>query len=338
MKPTNQQNLMEISIRTSTLIVSMLMLIFFVPAVATAQLDVVVTRRKDSEQTLKRKGTIIEWKGLSLTINSNGIEREIDNDQIIDIQTQWSNAYRTGLAELDSGNAQFAIVNFQEALKNESRPWAQRIIRAKLVDAFQLIEKHADAVGQFLEIVRDDPQTRFLYLAPLPWTGSSNTLDQSARQWIESRDTVSQLIGASWLLGGTHRDQAIKTLEELSRDIDPRIKSIAIAQLWRTRVNVNAKQVEVWQGIAEQMPLDLRAGPYLVLANAQARVGSTELAIVNLMRIPILYSEQKTLSAAALYRSGSLLHNKGQTEQAQTLLNELITNYPQTIWAKQATQ
>ena len=86
------------------------------------------------------------------------------------------------------------------------------------------------------------------------------------------------------------------------------------------------------------MPRDLRAGPYLVLAEAQARAGLIEQALVNLMRIPILYPEQRTLCAAALYRAASLLHNKGQTEQAQTLLNELITYYPQTIWAQQATQ
>ena len=149
---------------------------------------------------------------------------------------------------------------------------------------------------------------------------------------------MTQLIGASWLLGGPNRDKGIKLLEELSRDIDPRIKNLAIAQLWRTRVGANRKQVEVWQKTVDQMPRDLRAGPYLVLADAQARAGWTDMAIVNLMRIPILFAEQKTLSAAALYRTGNLLHNTGNTEQAQSILNELVTNYPQTIWAQQATQ
>lgn len=335
---TSHPNLLRHHVPTQPLIVSLLFLASMFPSVARAQLDVVVTRRKNSEQTLNRKGTIVQWKGMSLTISSDGIEREIDNDQIIEIQTNWSDEYRSGLAETNAGKTQIAIVKFQEALKIESRPWAQRIIRAKLVDTLQSIEKHASAVDQFLQIVREDPQTRFLHLAPLPWTGSSNSLDQFAVQWIESRDSVTQLIGASWLLGGTERDRGIKMLEELSNDIDPGIKNIAIAQLWRTRVNVSAKQVKVWQDIVDRMPPELRAGPYLVLADAQARAGLTEMAIVNWMRIPILYPEQKTLSAAALYRSGSLLHNKGQTKQAQSLLNELVTHYPQTIWAQQATQ
>jgi tetratricopeptide (TPR) repeat protein len=334
---TNQPILFSCRSHARRMVLAMLILAFVVPDVAQAQVDVVITRRKDSEQTLRRKGTIVEWKGMSLTINTDGIGREIDNDQIVQVQTNWGDDYRSGLAELRTGKTQIAIIKFQEALRNETRPWVQRIIRAKLVDAFQSIEKHTSAVEQFLLIVREDPQTRFLHLAPLPWTGSDNSLGPAAQKWIESPDSVTQLIGASWLLGGPNRNQGIKLLEELSKGIDPGIKNLAIAQLWRTRVSLNPKQVEVWQGIVDQMPRDLRAGPYLVLAEAQARTGMSEMAIVNLMRIPILYAEQKTLSAAALYRSVNLLHNKGSTEQAQSILNELVTYYPQTIWAQQAT-
>lgn len=305
---------------------------------AGAQSDVVVTRRKNSEETVNRKGSIVRWKGHALTINTNGVEREIDNEEIVDLQTTWSDEYQAGLNEWQAGKTQLAILHFQEALKTETRDWAKAIIRIKLVDAFQTIGKPAAAVDQFLQILRDDPQTRFLHLAPLAWTGPGKGLDQTAATWVSSSDSLTRLIGASWLLGGPSRDQGAKELNELSRDIDPRIKNLAIAQLWRTRANVNAKQVEVWQDIVNQMPREIRAGPYLVLAESQARVGSVDQAIANLMRIPILYQEQKTLSAAALYRSGSLLHNRGETDQAQTLLNELISNYPQTLWARQATQ
>ncbi len=338
MKAKNQPGLARLLWKSRTLVVSVLSLTVGNPCVSQAQLDVVVTRRKDSDQTLKRKGTIVQWKGMSLTINSDGIEREIDNDQIVDVQTNWNDEYRSALTELKTGKTQIAIVQFQEALKNESRPWVQQIIRSKLVDAFQSIEKPASAVDQFLLIVGEDPQTRFLYLAPLPWTGSGHSLEPSARQWVESRDTVTRLIGAGWLLGGPERDKGIRILEELARDSGPYIKNIAIAQLWRTRTSVNPKQVEVWQNMVNGMPRELRAGPYLVLAEFQARAGQNQQAVVNLMRIPILYPEQRTLASAALYRAATLLHNKGETEQARSLRNELITNYPQTIWAQQATQ
>lgn len=333
---TNQPSLVRIVLQTFVCF-----MLFHLPSgsfVAFAQLDIVITRRNDSEQTLKRSGSIVQWKGQSLTINSSGIVREIENEQIIEVKTNWGEDYLSGLSELKTGKTQIAIVKFQESLRIEQRPWVQQIIRAKLVDAYQSIEKHGAAIEQFLQIVREDPNTRFLHLAPLPWATAGNSLNESALQWNSSPDSVTKLIGASWLLGGAERKKGITALEELSRDIDPRIKNLAIAQLWRTRVNANAKQVNAWRGIVEQMPRELRAGPYLVLAEAQARAGLVDPAIVNLMRIPILYPEQTALSAAALYRSRNLLHNRGQTDQARSLLNELITNYPQTIWAQQATQ
>jgi tetratricopeptide (TPR) repeat protein len=305
---------------------------------AQTQPDTVVTLRKESDQTIKRRGTIVQWKGMSLTIHSSGRDREIDNDDIVEVQTKWSEDYRSGIAELKTGKTQIAIVKLQEALKNESRPWAQRIIRSHLVDAFQSIEKPAAAVDQFLQIVREDPHTRFLHLAPLPWTGSTNSLDQPAQKWIESDEPVQQLIGASWLLGGAQRAKAIEVLQDLSRDIDTGIRNVAIAQLWRVRANVNLKQTQVWQQIIDQMPRSLRAGPCFVLADAQSRAGQVDEAQVNLMRIPILYADQRSLSAAALYRTANLLHNSGQPERAQTILDELVAKYPQTVWAQQVTQ
>lgn len=307
-------------------------------ALAQETVDIVISRKPGAEKTVKRKGKIVDWRGGTLTIESTGREREIDNDHIVEVQTTWEDSYHAGLKELRQGRAKLAIEQFGYALEKEKRPWAIRSIRAHLVEAYLAVDQHGDAVKQFLEIVAVDPQTRFLHLAPLPWAGSGNALVQQAEKWIKVREPIGQLIGASWLLAGSKRNMAIKKLEELSRDIDPRIRSMAIAQLWRTRANVSSKQTEVWEGLVEKMPRQFRAGPLFVLANAQSKCQKTDLALINLMRIPILYPQQRSLGAAALYRCGSLLHNKGQAKQSKAILNELVTKYPETIWAQQASQ
>ena len=303
-----------------------------------AQLDVVVVKRKRDEGTINRKGAIVEWAGLSLTLSSNGRESEIDNEEIVDVQTKWNPDYLTGLSERNAGRTQVAIHRFQTALTTETRPWAQRIIRAKLVDAMMEVEKPAEAVQQFMRIRREDPQTRFAYLAPLPWTNTGSKLDRQAAEWMKLRDPMSQLIGASWMLGGPNNDVALKQLNELSSSIDPTIQALATAQMWRVRVGVNEKQVQVWLSILGQMPRESKAGPYFVLADAQARAGNVERALVNLMRIPINYSDQRSLAAAALYRTAGLLHNKGEEKKAQAILEELVKRHPHTIWAQQASQ
>ncbi len=307
-----------------------------------AQNDVVITKRTgknaSGSDTLKRKGTITQWKGLSLTIFSSGAEREIDNDDIVEVKTAWSEDYIAALNAIRTGQTQEAIPKFQSALNQESRAWAQNIIRSKLMDALLSLEQYSAAVKQFLLILSDDPQTRLVHLAPLPWTGTGTQLNQQAQQWIATKDPTVQLIGASWLLVGPDRERAINVLDQLTRDIDPNIKNLAIAQLWRSRTNVNAKQTVVWQNIVDKMPRSLRAGPYLVLAEAQTKTGQNEQALINLMKVPILYPEQKSLAAAALYRTGKLLSASGKPTQSQTIFNELKKRYPQTIWAQKATQ
>ena len=312
-----------------------------------AQHDVVITKRTSkktprqhstSASTAKRKGTIVEWKGLSLTILSNGTQREIDNETIVQVQTAWGEDYIAGVNAIETGDFRTAISKLQAALSSEPREWAKQIIRSKLVETLAALEQHGAAAEQFLLILSNDPNTRFIHLAPLPWAGAGTALNQPAQKWMQSNNPTVQLLGASWLLVGAGRQKAISTLDGLARDIDPNVQNLAIAQLWRSRTNTNAKQTAVWQTIVDEMPRSLRAGPQLVLADAQAKTGQSDQALVNLMRIPILYPEQKSLAAAALYNAGKLLRASGKTTQSQTVFNELKTRYPQTIWAQQAAQ
>ncbi|MFK7766857.1 MAG: tol-pal system YbgF family protein [Mariniblastus sp.] len=317
-------------------------LVFACPPKSQAQEDVVVTRRASKQSdgssngTIKRKGTIVEWRGLSLTIDSSGTEREIDNDEIVQIQTTWSEEFTAGQKLFQNGQAKEAATKLQAALSKETRAWAKRIIRAELVEALCSIEQHSAAAEHFLLILQDDPNTRFIHLAPLVWTGAGTALNRPAQQWIQSNNPTIQLMGASWLLVGADRQNAINVLDELTRDIDPNIQSLAIAQLWRSRSTTNAKQTAVWQNIVDKMPRAIRAGPYLVLANAQSKAGQNRQATLNLMRVPILYPDQRSLSAAALYHAGKLLRSSNDPSSADTVFGELKTRFPQTVWAQQA--
>lgn len=299
--------------------------------------DTVITRRKNSPETVKRRGTITDWKGFAITIATNAGEKKIENDAIVEVQTNWQPAYVAGLSSLEFGDLTKAIEQLRAALNSERRNWAQRIIRADLVRAYQANEKPLAAVEQFLAITKEDPQTRFFNLCPLPWLPSNAAMNQPAQQWLKSSDPVQQLIGASWLLIGPQQKAAIQVLDELSRDIDANIKYLAIAQLWRTRnLNANARQIEVWEKLLVSMPKPIRAGPWIVLSEAQSRADQVDEAAINLLRIPILYPDQIGLSAAALYRAGHLLHNTGRTNEAQTVWNELRQQHPGSIWAQQA--
>jgi tetratricopeptide (TPR) repeat protein len=298
--------------------------------------DIVVIRRKDSDETYERKGTIEQWLGQTLTLSVNGRSREIGLEEIVDVQTRWPTTYLDAQNQIQSGNLASAVQQLQSAFATESRDWAKRIIQADLVRVLDAIGNHAEATRIFVDLLKNDRQSRFFRFCPLPWTEGTGKLDRQAEALMQTSDPVQQLIGASWLLSGRQREKAEKILEELTRDIDPNIKSLAIAQLWRVRMfGVNVKQVELWERLVNQMPSSVKAGPLLVLAETQAKLGRSQEATTNLMRIPILYSEHLQLSAAALYRAGQLLQNSGQPDHARTVWEELHRKFPTTIWGQQ---
>ena len=299
--------------------------------------DIVISKRKNSTETVKRKGEITQWRGASITLNVNGRERVLDNDEIVEIKTSWHPSYLAGLEALNAGDLDTALGKFQTAISLESRPWAQRIIRADFIRACTASENHLAAIQQFLAIIKEDPYTRFFHLCPLQWVPANHGLTAQAQTLMGSQEPASQLIGASWLLTGADREKAERVLNELSRDIDPNIKYLAIGQLWRTRsLTINQRQIEVWKKLMTRMPKQLKPGPWLVLAEAQARLGEKDEATINLMRIPILYPEQISLSATALYRAGTLLGNSGKRTEAKLVWSELKQKYPASIWARQA--
>jgi TolA-binding protein len=73
-----------------------------------------------------------------------------------------------------------------------------------------------------------------------------------------------------------------------------------------------------------------------MLADAQARNKMEDEAATNLMRITVLHPEQHGLAATALYRCANLRQNAGHTDESRTLWAEILRNYSNTIWAKQA--
>lgn len=310
--------------------------------------DIVVVNRPKSNSPIQRKGQITEWSGAEITMEVNGRELSIDTDQVISFRTNWPLEYAEAQQLAAQGKTTAAVQKFAQAIETESRPWAQRIIRSKLISQLMLLRQVDQAADQFVAIASQDRNTRFIYLAPLAWSNTPNRFSR-AKKWIDAEEPIVQLIGSSWALTGPDRDAAIARLEKLVDDLDARISSLAIAQIWRTRPSVSIKQADVWQKLVDEMPEAVRPGPIYVLAGFQALTGiqsETDKAIMNWMKVVSLSKEQSDLVSASLFESIKLLLKLGstsddpafakmKTSQANFLLNELRSRYPESQWAKQ---
>ena len=302
--------------------------------------DVLVTQGADSSASSKRKGLITEWLGNQITIESSGRARQVDADKVIEIQTTWPDTYQAAIDLLQQKRFADAIGPLQTAINAETRPWAQRAMGGKLIECYLATGNERLAVDEFVAITRDDPETRFYNLAPLPWVShmANGGPTGNVGAWLDSADPVERLMGAAWSLSGPQRNAAVTVLKELAGNPNASIAALAKSQLWGTEsVSAKPDTVRRWEAELQAMPRPVRAGAYLMLADAQARNEKEEEAAINLMRIAILYPEQHGLAAAALYRCAKLRQNAGHLDESRTLWTEIQRNYRNTLWAKQAT-
>lgn len=298
---------------------------------ATAQ-DAVI-QRSSTGSPIRRQGTIVDWKGLTVELEQSGRVKAIDGEQVISIETQWPSRYQQGLKEHSDRRFPAAIESLKHALLTEPRPWAQSIIASQLLRSQLAIEDLPAAAKTFFRIIAQDPQSRFVSLCPLRWTGNQTTMNRNAKDWIESDEPVVQLLGASWLIGTDER-LARPVLESLTQDIDPSVAGLAVGQLWNARqTKMTAAEIDVWIQKIDTMPVAVTAGPRLAIAAAQERSGFTNAAIASYMRIVILHPNQALVRPAALFRSAQLLHNTNRSEAGERLIAELYNDYPATGWA-----
>ena len=313
---------MQLRIKPATAAMIWLLLMTLVPA---SGQDVVIVRRDGSDQTSTRKGVIADWRGRTLTMQTDAGNKEIDNDQIVDFETKWSDDYIRADQQFQSGDFAGAAAGFASAAAVESRPWAKVFIAARQTESALAIGDFAGAARHFADVIDYDPQTRFLHLAPIQWAESERSIRRLpvADDWIESSDPTLQLIAASWLLRGDQRDAALKKLEQLASDFNPQIAGLARAQLWRVRgLTAKEKQIAVWADQVRELPAAIQAGPWVVIAEAQARVGMINAAAANLMRVPILYPQNRPLVSVALSRTARMLHNAGRDAEAAIVERE----------------
>ncbi len=301
--------------------------------------DIVVVKIPNSNppETANRVGRVLEWKGGALTQETRSGNREIENQSIVQVKTNWPASYLEGVQLATEGKSSAAIEQWQQALQEDSRRWVQAIIYRHLIEEAMLLDQPDLAVRSYLAIVTDDPYSRFLPHAPLPWAGAQATLP-SAKEWLESPQAGVQLVGAGWSLSGSAREQATDKIGELIDDLDPRVSALATGYSWGLKPNPDPRQTQIWQTVVNQMLRSARPGPLFALATQQANTDQPDQAVINWMKVVTIYPEHRSLVAASLYRAGNLLQQQGQTDAAKTLLLELKNRFPESIWARQASR
>ncbi|MEQ8786635.1 MAG: hypothetical protein RIC55_10065 [Pirellulaceae bacterium] len=291
-----------------------------------------VTYRTSTGADATLTGEIVEFNGKELRLKQpGGVESAIPAERVASFETTWTPEYEEALRLKREGKFAEAVEKFGQALRADKRRWVQRRILADTVRCYTALEQHEQAATMFLILVGDDPATQYFDAIPLSWSTHrpSPTLESKASAWMnDAANPVAALLGASWLLSTGRRGAAVTVLKRLASDADARVAALARAQGWQTEiVTATAEDVARWSGLVRQAPAVVRAGPYLVLGRGWAHCGKSEEAALALMRVPILYPENRPLAADALVAAGDELLKLERRREAEGLYREAVQSY-----------
>lgn len=299
--------------------------------------DTVVFKRNG--KSTRRTGTIVDWQGNKISMQTGSRTRTIDATHVIEIQSQWPPTLLAARESVKSHNYEHAVKQYKQTNASENRSWVQAIVSAELIQIYDATENPALAAVEFLKLYNSDPQTRFFDLIPLTWSTGPLKLpsSQQSQQWIGSSNPVEKLVGASFLLSTNSSDAVVDELERLAENADRRIAQLATAQLWRTRKSLATPvDLDRWQRQLKNILPELRAGPLVVLSDVQKRLGELEKAQINFLKIPIVHSRNKSLSAYALFQCGKIMEDNGARDKAESIWRELINVHPSSQYAELA--
>ena len=306
--------------------------------------DKVVLQRKGSSSRITRSGIIVDFTGTKLTIRSrkNTSVNTYDADEVVEVRTPQTEQHRKGLKSFARGDIERAVASLELAMIEETRDWVRRDILAMIVRCALRRGDLIAAGSKFLALWQSDPTTRQFKLAPLTW-GTRNitaALRSESLGWINLNTEASRLLGARHLLTDErHAARAKNEMNELASSIDLRIRLLARAQLWRLRIregNLTPSEMKRWQSKIEEMPEDIRGGPFYVLGRGYLVRREYDRAATALLWVPLVYDDDTHLAARACLEAADALREVGQSGQSRALYREVTTRFVGTPFADEA--
>ncbi len=298
-----------------------------------AQDTVYLSSSTSSEGYVSVEGRVVDYSSAGVTIEAAGKVRTLGNRLVQRIETRRTESQLQGDSLYKTGDFPGALAAYRRARDQEPRGWVKREITARIVWCYRALGQVNTAAEEFLLLVRSDPGTPYFDCIPLLWHGSfqSRAVVPDAKAWLRDEAMpAAVLLGASYLLQTDHGSLAMARLQALSQSDDENVACLARAQAWRaTVITTGAEQVGRWQEMINDMPAQLRPGPYYVVGQGWARNQEWEKAAFTLVRIAVLYPEHRELASRSLLDAAMALDKLERHDEAGRLYGELVRDYPE---------
>lgn len=271
------------------------------------------------------RGEITEFDQQQLTLIDAETQqpRQISSEQVQRVVPVWVNdQVRQAVQLFETRQYRECVKPLQEALASGVPRWQQRILISYLVRAAWALERPRSAGILFLNLVDNAPPPLLFADMPLCWTTiePDQALQREAVNWLSDPRPEAQLLGASWLLVTTQRDQAIATINRLRDSKNPTVARLATAQSWRIVPPPEVvPSLKRWSEYRELLIEPLQLGPTELIADRLQRIGESELAVGQWSRIATIHADRYHRASQALRSAAETLRQSGDTDQADRI-------------------
>ncbi len=311
-----------------------------VGALLQAQQDMVLVSNDQSRPPVRWSGHIVDFTGRELILErSPGRVQRLDPLEILEFHTAWPETYRRATERAAAGDWSAALASWRQALDQELRPWAKRLVVLRMVRAHYELGQF-DAAGElFAALVEQDPYPPYFADWPIPWGENPRIapLERKAMTWTQGRFAAVRLLGAAWLIGTDRHSHAQSVLAELTNDAHLTVRTWAQCQLWRSTSIHTSSRVDRDQceALIRELPESLQAGPYFVLGQLCQEESDPQGAMLAYLRVAIVHADRQRLASEALWRAAVELQ-KTNPQQAAVLYAEFAKKFSQTALAEEA--
>ncbi len=274
--------------------------------------------------TVQLEGEIKQLDGQRLAmIESDGSPRTVPSQQIVRITPQWRNAAAADVHQMFvERKIKEVVKGVPEALQSNLVQWQQRLLIAELVQSVDALGNPQAAGSYFLSLAKSDPPHLLYADMPMCWSvcEPDEALREQAHQWLQDESEAAQLMGASWLLFGERSTEAKRAFSQLVRSQNSAIAQMAAIQGWRlTPPPQTMSNLTQWFELRDRLIPPLQLGPTEFIADRLMRIGQTELAIGQWLRIASQHADHPHRAAKAIQSAAAQLKRLGRDEEAQRL-------------------
>ncbi|MFH5803213.1 tol-pal system YbgF family protein [Alienimonas sp. DA493] len=208
--------------------------------------------------------------------------------------------------------------------------------------------RRAEAVASLQQFVKDypdhfrtDPALRMLVdvqTAAGELDAAAATLEQLKQSPSEEFQTAAAVAEGQLALKRNEADAALSAFDSVLQNAEGR--AAAEAKIGRaaalTRLNRHDEALTVLEGVLDETDAsdaELRAAAHVGRGESLQATGETKPAILEYLKVDVLYSGASAAHAESLYHLSRLWATVGLPERAAEAAAKLKTNYPNSDWA-----